>query len=273
MHDGHAPPAHAHPMIADPFTTVLLDLDGVVYVGNTLVPGARAALCRLRGRGTTLRFLTNDPRPTRRNLVARLEGFGIEARASEIVTCGWATAQYLRRDGIQSAYVVGSEGLRQELKRAGLRLTADEDTEAVVVGCDEDVGYPHLRRATRLIGRGARFIATNDDPTFPTPEGPAPATGSIVAAVRTASGSEPHVVGKPHPAMFEAALRDHDPADAVMIGDRLATDIRGAHQQGIATILVTGTSDEPPRSDETVTPDAVVASLADLFTEAQDRNE
>jgi HAD superfamily hydrolase (TIGR01450 family) len=252
-------------MIADQFTTVLLDLDGVVYVGDTLVPGARAALRRLRGRGTTLRFLTNDPRPTRRDLVARLEGFGIEAHEPEIVTCGWATAQFLRRDEIQSAYVVGSEGLREELTRADLQFPDDEEVEAVVVGCDEGVCYPDLRRAAQLIRRGARFIATNNDATFPTPEGPAPATGSIVAAVRTASRSEPHVVGKPHSAMFEAALRDRDPAEAVMIGDRLATDVRGAHQQGIATVLVTGTPNASQQDDETVTPDAVVASLSDLL--------
>lgn len=252
-------------MIADEFTTFLLDLDGVVYVGEKPVPGARSALRRLRKRGKTLRFLTNDPCPTREGVAACLDRLGIKASVQEVVTCGWATALYLRRSGVRSAYVVGSEGLGQELACAGIQITGDEDTEAVVVGCDERVSYSDIRRAVRLIGRGARFIATNEDPTFPTPDGPAPATGAIVAAVRTASGEEPHVVGKPHAAMFEAALSDLDPTAAVMIGDRLATDIVGARHQGIAALLLNRETGTARPDSEEAAPDLVIASLEALF--------
>lgn len=260
-------------MIADQFDAFLFDLDGVVYVGDELLPGARSALRRLRQRGKTLRFLTNDPRPTREDVAARLGRMGIQTNVREIVTCGWATALYLREAGIQSAYVVGSEGLGQELGRAGIGLTGDGDAEAVVVGCDERVSYPDIKRATRLIDRGARFIATNEDPTFPTPEGPAPATGAIVAAVRAASGEEPHVVGKPHAAMFEAALHGLDPKAAVMIGDRVATDIVGACRQGIAALLISLESEAARHSSEGLEPDLVISSLNALFNKRMARDD
>lgn len=252
-------------MIVEQFETFLLDLDGVVYVGGNLLPGARSSLSRLRNRGKALRFLTNDPRPTRSDVVARLRRFGIEARIEEIITCGWSTAVYLRETGIQSAYVVGSEGLCHELHQAGIKRTAGDDAEAVVVGCDERISYMDIRRAARLIRRGARFVATNEDPTFPTPSGPAPATGAIVAAVRVASGKAPHVVGKPHAEMFEAALRDRNPAAAVMIGDRLSTDIVGARQQGISAILLDRENENDRLDERREEPDRVIASLEDLF--------
>jgi HAD superfamily hydrolase (TIGR01450 family) len=260
-------------MIAERFDVFLLDLDGVVYVGDTLLPGARPTLRRLREDGKTIRFLTNDPRPTRSDIAERLEGFGIEAHTREVVTCGWATAAYVSEAGLESAYVVGSEGLRQELKRAGLRLTEGEDAEAVVVGCDEQVDYSHIKHAARRIREGAQFVATNEDPTFPTPDGPAPATGAIVAAIRTAAEETPYVVGKPHPQMFEAALNGRDPAAAVMVGDQPETDILGAKRMGITALLLRREGDRPPREEMAGTPSPVIASLADLFDETTGRNE
>ncbi|WP_263791294.1 HAD-IIA family hydrolase [Salinibacter sp.] len=260
-------------MIAEQFDILLLDLDGVVYVGDRLLPGARRALRRLRERGTTLRFLTNDPRPTRNDVVDRLDGLGVEAAAHEVVTCGWTTAVYLRENEVESAYVVGSDGLRRELDRAGVRPTNGDEAEAVVVGCDEEIAYPHLKRAARLIHDGAHFVATNEDPTFPTPEGPAPATGTIVAAVRAASGKTPHVVGKPHPAMFEAALNDRDPSAAVMVGDRLDTDIRGARRMGMSALFLRREDERPQHHGTDVTPDRVIASLSDLLNESVRHDE
>lgn len=262
--------------IIDQFDTFLLDLDGVVYLGDSLLPGASRSLQRLRERDKTLRFLTNDPRPTRRNVAARLSGYGIDASIEEIVTCGWSTAAYLSERGIESAYVLGSDGLRREMRQSGLELAAN-DAEVVVVGCDEQICYSDIRRAARLIRRGAKFVATNEDATFPTPEGPAPATGTIVAAVRTASGREPVVVGKPNGAMFEAALGGLDPATAIMIGDSLATDIAGAHRHGLPALLVDADSEsgqlpseKPPaegRSDERARPELVISTLEDVFHE------
>lgn len=252
-------------MIAEQFQTFLLDLDGVVYVGDEPLPQARSSLQRLRKRGKTLRFLTNDPRPTRRDIVDRLQQFGIAACVPEVITSGWATAAYLRERSIQAAYVVGSRGLCHEIEEAGVQLTTSEDAEAVVVGCDDTVGYSHLRRAMRLIRCGAEFIATNPDPTFPTAEGPAPATGAIVAALRTATGEEPSVIGKPQAPMFDLALRGLAPHRAVMIGESLATDIRGAHRRGITAVLVDSGDDGTRLCENQEGPDLVMSSLANLF--------
>lgn len=258
------------PVIAERFDIYLLDLDGVVYLGDQLLPGARSSLRRLRRMGKTLRFLTNDPRPTRNDLAGRLGELGVEARPAEIVTCGWATATYLNEEALQSAYVVGSDGLRREIKQAGIELAGedrkDENVGAVVVGCDETICYPHIRRGARLIREGARFVATNEDPTFPTPNGPAPATGTITAAVRIASGEAPCVVGKPHPTMFEAALRGLNSEGAVMIGDRLDTDILGARRHGIAALLLRRGGARPAQNlEEERRPDAEIFSLDNLF--------
>lgn len=254
-------------MIAEQFQTFLLDLDGVVYVGDNLLPDARRSVERLRSDGKTLRFLTNDPRPTRHDVVRRLHEFGIAACVEEVITSGWATATHLREHDAHEVYVVGSKGLCREIERAGIHLTTRDDADAVVVGCSEVVDYLDLRRATRLIRRGADFMATNPDPTFPTPDGPAPATGAIVAAVRTATGNDPCVIGKPHAPMFELALQGLAPGQAVMIGDSLFTDVRGAKQHGIPAMLV-GSEDERSRLPERYEgPDLVMSSLADLFDE------
>jgi HAD superfamily hydrolase (TIGR01450 family) len=254
--------------IVDQFDTFLLDLDGVVYLGDAPLPGARRSLQRLRDRRKTLRFLTNDPRPTRRDVAVRLNGYGIDARTEEIVTCGAVTAAYLRENGFESVHVLGSDGLSQEMEQSGLRLA--DDAEVVVVGCNEGICYPDIRRASRLIYRGAEFVATNEDPTFPTPEGPAPATGTILAAVRAASGREPVVVGKPNGAMFEAALEGFDSETAIMIGDRLDTDIAGARRHGLPGIFVDhdarpGPTSSENHSEEKPRPDLVISSLPDLF--------
>lgn len=252
-------------MIAASFDTFLFDLDGVVYVGTDPVPGAARTIARLRERGKTLRFLTNDPRPTREGVVRRLQRMDVAAEPSEIVTCGWATAAHLRASEVESACVVGSDGLRREIQATGIPVADTGSVDAVVVGCDEQVVYPDIRRAAEQIRQGARFIATNDDPTFPTPDGPAPATGAIVAAIRTASGCEPHVIGKPNPEMFDAALAGIETGRAVMIGDRLATDIAGAQRYGIASLWFNHGGKRSVPDDPPAQPDGILTVWAELL--------
>lgn len=186
-------------MLAEEYDAFLFDLDGVVYLGAGPLPGVPQVLARLRRLDKVVRFLTNDPRPTCAMLVARLVVLGIAARVEEIVTAGWATAHWLRRHDLCPAYVVGSPGLVAELR-------------AAVIGCDEQVAYRHLRVAIGHVLRGARFVATNADGTFPTPQGRWPATGAIAAAVEVATGRRPVIIGKPGPAMFAAARQGLDPA-------------------------------------------------------------
>lgn len=254
-------------MLAEQFAAFLFDLDGVVYVGEEALPGARESLARLRDMGKPVRFLTNDPRPTRADVARRLSGLGVEADPKEVVTSGWATAENLRESGVRSAYVVGSEGLAAEVREAGINTDERGGYEAVVVGCDERVSYEHIRRASELVHGGAAFVATNDDGSFPGPEGPLPATGAIVAAVRVATGKRPTVVGKPHDRMFDLCARDLgvEPSRAAVVGDSIETDILGAHNSGFAGILISPRPVAFASPRDYRAPDATIADLRGLF--------
>jgi HAD superfamily hydrolase (TIGR01450 family) len=253
-------------MIADQFETFLFDLDGVIYLGDEALPDAVDSVNRLHDRDKQIRFLTNDPRPTREKVVSRLRALGIEADQEEIVTAAWAAAAHLRQEGITTAAAVGSEGLRTELREQGVTIT-DESPEAVVVGADEQTSYTDIRRATRHIDQGAQFIGTNPDGSFPTPDGPAPGAGAIVRAVETATEISPTVIGKPEPLMFEVALDETSAdQDGVVIGDNPATDILGAHRAGLTGILVADEAPVAASARDFTHPDAVIQSLADLFS-------
>src|SRR5215207_5929238 len=250
--------------ISDRFDAFLFDLDGVVYVGEEPLPGAVESLTRLREAGKQVRFLTNNPRPTRAQIARKLADMGVEAREVEVVSSGRATASYLRDEGIGAAYVIGSRGLMTEVLGAGVELVDAGPCEAVVVGADEYVTFAHVRQAVRLIFEGARFVATNADASFPTPKGPLPGTGAIVAAVQITTGQKPFVVGKPFPPMFDVALEGLDRARAVMIGDTPNSDIEGARRAGIPGVLISeyGSS---ARKGNTSPADATIKDLNGLF--------
>ena len=257
-------------MLAEQFDVFLFDLDGVIYVGREPLPGARETLAWLRSGGKTIRFLTNDPRPTRTQVVRRLAGLGVEARVEEVVTSGWATARYLREEGVGSAYVLGSRGLASEIGTLGVEVVDEGPCDAVVVGSDEHVSYSHIRRASRLIFDGSRFIATNADGSFPSPKGPLPGTGAIVEAIKVVTGEEPVVVGKPYPPMFDMALMGLDVTRdrTVMVGDTLAADIVGARRAGIAGVLVSRAQDLRFHAGDLHAPDAVIRDLTGLMERA-----
>lgn len=248
-------------MRAIDFDAWFLDLDGVVYIGHELLPGVPEALARLRALGKQLRFLTNDPRPTREELVKRLQGLGIEADVGEVVTCGWVTAQLLPEIGVRSAFIVGSEGLAEEVRRAGVVVRQEGPVDAVVVGADEQLGFREVAQACLFLQRGARFIATNVDGSYPMPFGAVPATGAVVSAIQAATGRRPLAVGKPLPPMFQQAQVTLPPgARALVVGDRVESDILGAHRAGLPAILVSKDSPIYPVGDPR-RPDAVVRSL------------
>jgi 4-nitrophenyl phosphatase len=188
----------------------------------------------------------------------------------QIVTSGTAAASYLGLHFLPGTrvHVLGGDGLRQVITEAGFTL-ADEGAAAVVVGLDPALTYDKLKRAAFLIRGGAKFIATNDDATFPTPEGLAPGAGSLVAALRTATDRQPDAtMGKPHAPMFEAALRmlETSPTATLMIGDRLNTDIEGALHLGLRTaIVLTGVSTRAEVDASPVKPDGIYADLEVLL--------
>jgi phosphoglycolate/pyridoxal phosphate phosphatase family enzyme len=256
-------------VLAKRFDAFLFDLDGTVYLGDELLPGSKKALTRLRRAGKEVRFLTNDPRPTREQLHRQLIGLGVEVRREELVTSGWSTASYLAQEGVRSAYVIGSRGLASEIGAAGVEVIDRGPCEAVVVGSDEHVSYTHLRHASRYLFEGARFVATNADASVPSPKGPLPGTGAIVAALRVTTGREPVVVGKPFAAMFDTALKDLAARRdrTVMIGDSLESDITGAHRAGIAGVLIAREVGQPS-SQLPPALEAIVSDLGGLFDPA-----
>jgi HAD superfamily hydrolase (TIGR01450 family) len=257
-------------MLAERFDAFLLDLDGVVYLGDELLPGSREALIRLRETGKEVRFLTNDPRPTREQLRRRLIGMGVEVGREELVTSGWATANYLAQEGLRSVYVIGSRGLASEIGAVGVEVIDRGPCEAVVVGSDEHISYTHLRQGSRHLFEGARFVATNADASFPSPKGPLPGTGAIVEALRVTTRQKPVVVGKPFATMFDIALRDLATGldRTVMIGDSLESDIAGAHRAGIAGVLIAREDRRPSFTQAPPALEAIIRDLGCLFDPA-----
>jgi len=253
-------------MIAEEYDSFLFDLDGVVYIGDNPIPESVSAINKLYELDKNLRYLTNDPRPTRQKIAGNLREMGIEAQENEIVTSAWATAHYLSNQDVSTAAIVGSKGLETELRGKGIEIT-DDDPQAVVVGADEESSYQDIQRATRHIDRGAIFVGTNPDGSFPTPNGPAPGAGAIVEAVRTAARSKPTVIGKPERLMFEMALDSiADVGDPIVVGDNPATDVLGAHRTGLTGILV---ADEEPTAAsawDLQQPDLTISTLEGLFS-------
>lgn len=254
-------------MLAEKFNTFLFDLDGVIYLEGKVLPGVLESLQQLREDHKQIRFLTNDPRPERSEMAEKLQSIGIEVDQQEIVTSGWASAQFLNQEGIEKVFVVGSQSLKTELQNAGLTCVTEDQAEAVVVGSDIDVGFRDVYMACMQIHGGAQFVATNVDPTFPTSKGPAPATGSVVAAIKTAVSSPPVVIGKPEAYMFDAALKGVDKSRAVMIGDTPESDIQGAINTGIASVLVKSDqhNGHPASLENGHNADYTITSLRELF--------
>lgn len=246
--------------LPDRVQLAIFDLDGVVYRGPEPVPGAAELVSWLHERGVLVRFATNNSMVTRAGYAERLAAFGITATADEVVTSTSATVEHLQHHApdVRRVLGIGAEGMREELRSAGLEVTMAGDLEpdpsgaplpgydAVVVGLDPQLDYGRLSVAMAAIAGGARFVATNADARYPTPAGFAPGAGSIVRALAVATGVEPEVIGKPEPAMFTAILESTGvaAASAVVIGDNPSADVAGANRSGIAAILVlTGVAD------------------------------
>jgi len=241
---------------------VIFDLDGVVYRGSEPIAGARELVSWLHERRVIVRFATNNSMVARRGYVERLGAMGIRTAIEEIVTSTSATVEHLRRHepGVRSVLAIGGDGMHEELSAAGLEVMMAGEApppaqvggplerayDAVVVGLDPDLDYRRLALAMTAVAAGSRLIATNADTRYPTPAGFLPGAGSIVAALATATGVSPEVIGKPAPAMFRAILEASEvtAAEAVVVGDNPEADVAGAHRAGCAAILVlTGVAD------------------------------
>jgi NagD protein len=248
----------------------LMDMDGVLVREEQAIPGADRFLARLNELGLPFLVLTNNSIYTARDLVARLAASGLEVPEQAIWTSALATARLLedQRPG-GSAFVIGESGLTTALHNAGYTL-AERDPDYVVLGETRTYSFERITRAIRLIADGARFIATNPDPTGPTAAGPVPATGSVAALISRATGVEPYFVGKPNPLMMRSALNaiDAHSETAAMIGDRMDTDIVSGLEAGMETILVlSGVTTREAAERFPYRASKVVDSVADLVDE------
>lgn len=248
---------------------LLIDLDGVLYLGNSAIPGAVEFVGWLRARRLSFRLVTNNATLTPEQYVAKLGAMGIPVLPEEAFTSALATAQYLQTQGAagQGACAIGEEGLEQALTAIDLRLDAPHP-EWVVVGLDRLLTYDKLKRAALAIGAGARFIGTNPDTSLPTEEGLLPGAGSILAALTATTGVAPLVIGKPEPTMLQLAMTAlvGTLENTAMLGDRLDTDIAGAARIGMPSIMVlTGVSNRADLETSPVQPTLVMKDLFELI--------
>ena len=248
--------------------TWLTDMDGVLVREEDPIPGAKEFIAALRERDIPFLVLTNNSIFTPRDLRVRLlRSSGIDVPEDRIWTSALATAQFLdeQRPG-GSAYVVGESGLTQAIHDVGYVMT-DQDPDYVVLGETRTYSFEAITRAIRLVGAGARFIATNPDPNGPSAAGMLPATGSVAALISTATGRKPYFIGKPNPLMMRSALNrlEAHSETTVMIGDRMDTDIISGLEAGLRTILVaTGATALHEVENFPYRPTRVVDSIAEV---------
>ncbi|NLG22064.1 MAG: HAD family hydrolase [Actinomycetales bacterium] len=250
-----------------PVDSWLTDMDGVLVHEERALPGAAEFIAELLDTGSRFQLLTNNSIFTPRDLRARLAAGGIEVPEEAIWTSALATAQFLaeQREG-GSAYVIGEAGLTNAMHNVGYVMT-DRHPDYVVLGETRTYSFEAITRAIRLVEDGARFIATNPDPTGPSAHGPLPATGSVAALITRATGVEPYFVGKPNPLMMRSALRriEAHSEHTVMIGDRMDTDIISGLEAGLRTILVlTGSTQADQVERFPFRPTRVCDSIADV---------
>jgi NagD protein len=252
----------------------LIDMDGVLYRGPELIPGAERFIRELRDRDIPFRFLTNNSQRTRRDVQAKLVRMGLDVEEEHIFTSAMATARYLAQQKPGgTAFVIGEGGLLTALHQHGYAVV-DHDPDYVVVGEGRTFNLEMVEAAVRMIFSGAKLIATNMDPNCPTQNGIRPGCGAMVAMLKSATGVQAFSVGKPSPVMMRAARKELalTTDETAMIGDTMETDILGAVQLGFHSVLVLsgGTKrDDLPRF--AYQPEVVVDSLAE-YADLMDRH-
>lgn len=248
-------------------THLIIDMDGVLYRGNRPLPRLREFFAFLRARPIPFILATNNSTSTPSAYADKLARMGVEVMPEEVLTSGQATARYLAREHPRGtrAHVFGMASLREAVEMEGFVL-ADQAVELVVASMDREVTYEKIKHASLLIQAGARFFATNRDPTNPAEEGLLPGTGTMIAALETASGVTAISIGKPEPTMFQLAMAQMaaKPETTATIGDRLDTDILGGQRAGLTTICVL--SGSTSRSEaEAFGPDYIFEDIAHLL--------
>jgi glycerol-1-phosphatase len=257
--------------LAARYDQFILDLDGCVWIGDEPTPRAVEALDELRGAGKRVAFATNDPRSATEDYVTRLWKLGLRASLRDVVTVGGAVQHLLAETRARrTAFVIGTAPLRRHVADAGLRVLNGTDlasrAEVVVVGGTEDLVYDDLRQATLALRRGADFLATGRDPTYPRPDGLWPGTGAIVAAVEYATGRTAEVVGKPRPQLLLTALDRLGDGRTLVVGDRVDSDLAAAAAARLdAALVLTGEATREDADGFEPPPVAIGDTLAGLM--------
>jgi glycerol-1-phosphatase len=257
--------------LTEAYDTALLDLDGVVYLGGTPIPGAAAALAKAAN-GMALAYVTNNASRTPRAIGEQLAGMGVPVEPGSVITSAQAAARILseRLPRGSSVLVVGGAGLRWAVRERGLRpvTTARDHPAAVVQGYQRAIDYPLLAEGALAVAAGALYVASNADATLPSTRGPQPGNGALVQVISVATGRNPVVAGKPEPSMHEEMMLRTGAQRPLIVGDRLDTDIEGANRVDADSLLVlTGVSRPadvvlaPPRQR----PSYLAAHLAGLL--------
>jgi glycerol-1-phosphatase len=257
--------------LAAAYDQFILDLDGCVWIGEDPTPRAVEAVETLRDAGKDVAYATNDPRSATEDYVARLWKIGIRASMSDVVTVGGATQHLLAetRSG-RTAFVIGTDALRRHVAEAGLKILNGTDlasrAEVVIVGGTEELVYNDLRFGALAVRRGADFLATARDPTYPQPDGLWPGTGAILAAVEVASGRTAEIVGKPQPQLLFTALDRLGQGRTLVVGDRVDTDLKAAAAARLdAALVLSGGTERQALNGFEPAPVAVTDTLADLL--------
>ena len=253
------------------YDQLILDLDGCVWLGDEAVPGSIEAIAALREAGKRVAFVTNNARHSMEDVVQKLWGLGLQASVADVVTVGGAMQHLLAetRRGM-TVFVIGTPAMLEHVADAGLRVLNGTDlasrAELVVVSATSEVDYSDLRNATLALHRGADFLATSRDATYPMPEGPWPGAGAILAAVETATGRTAPIVGKPEPQLFLTAIDRLGEGRTLVVGDRIDTDVAAAAAAKLdsALVLSGGTSAEEAEAWKGPRPKRVTENLAAL---------
>jgi len=254
-----------------PYRGWLLDLDGTVYRGEQLIPGAGEVIAALRGAGRRVAFLSNKPLQTRGDYARTLSRLGVPAAPDDVINSSLVLARYLRDlDPGAPVFVIGEPPMIAEMRAHGFEVREDERVRWVVIAFDRTFTYAKLNTALQAVKDGARLIATNPDRTCPVEGGEIPDCAGMIAAVEAVTGKQVEViVGKPSPIILEVALAalGVSPAEAVMVGDRIETDITMGKRLGLATILVLSGVTKPgdPRI-AALAPDHVLRSIGEILS-------
>ena len=261
-------------LLAQLFDLALVDLDGVVYVGPDAVPGSVDAIAQSHRLGLRTAFVTNNAGRPASQVADHLRSLGIDVQGEDVVTSAMAAADLLahRLPAGSAIGIVGGVGVTASVEAAGLRAVAPSSSEAVAIlmGFGPDISWRDLAEASYAVAAGALFVATNTDRTFPTPQGIAPGSGAFVAAVQEASGVTPLIAGKPEPTLYRNAIDRFQSKNALVIGDRLDTDIAGAVNAGLTSLLVLSGICSPRQAvlaSVGQRPDLIAADLQGLMTE------